>query len=142
MKNELKKISKVISSSALEINQNLKKYKDEIIVVKYGGSAMLDPKLSETFYKDIEIIVNAGIKPIIVIASNCNHPDLFKSCNLLAPTANTGIVVPNKTNTYATPHPLVSPSDASQTLAANSNPKTNKLNHQNSERLALPLKFA
>ena len=66
MKKELKKISKVISSSALEINQNLKKYKDEIIVVKYGGSAMLDPKLSETFYKDIEIIVNAGIKPIIV----------------------------------------------------------------------------
>ena len=57
MKKELKKISKVISSSALEINQNLKKYKDEIIVVKYGGSAMLDPKLSETFYKDIEIIV-------------------------------------------------------------------------------------
>ena len=27
---------------------------------------MLDPKLSETFYKDVEIIVNAGIKPIIV----------------------------------------------------------------------------
>ena len=27
---------------------------------------MLDPKLSETFFKDIEILVNAGIKPIIV----------------------------------------------------------------------------
>ena len=86
-------------------------------------------------------IIN-GIKPIIVIANNWNHPDLFKSCNLLAPTAKTGTVVPNKTNTYATPQPLESPRAASQTLAANSKPKTNKLNHQNSERLALPLKLA
>ena len=52
-------------------------------------------------------IIN-GIKPIIVIANNWNHPDLFKSCNLLAPTAKTGTVVPNKTNTYATPQPLES----------------------------------
>ena len=66
MKNKLKKISKIISSSFSEVNENLKKYREEIIVVKYGGSAMLDPRLSETFYKDIEIIVNAGIKPIIV----------------------------------------------------------------------------
>ena len=66
MKTKLKKISKIISSSFSDINENLKKYKGEIIVLKYGGSAMLDPKLSETFYKDIEIIVNAGIKPIIV----------------------------------------------------------------------------
>ena len=62
MKNNLKKISKIISSSFSEINENLKKYREEIIVVKYGGSAMLNPRLSETFYKDIEIIVNAGIK--------------------------------------------------------------------------------
>ncbi len=66
MKKELKQISKIISSSYLEIEENLKRYRDEIIVVKYGGSAMLEPKLSETFYKDIEIIVKAGIKPIIV----------------------------------------------------------------------------
>ena len=66
MKKELKKISKIISSSTSAINENLKKYKGEIIVIKYGGSAMLNPGLSETFYKDVEIIVNAGIKPIIV----------------------------------------------------------------------------
>ena len=66
MKKELKKISKIISSSSSDIDENLKKYKNEIVVVKYGGSAMLNPKLSETFYEDIKIIVNAGIKPIIV----------------------------------------------------------------------------
>ena len=41
MKTKLKKISKIISSSFSDINENLKKYRKEIIVVKYGGSAML-----------------------------------------------------------------------------------------------------
>ena len=66
MKKKLIQISKIISSTSSDIEENMKKYRGEIIVVKYGGSAMLEPKLSETFYKDIEIIVNAGIKPIIV----------------------------------------------------------------------------
>ena len=52
MKNVLNKIYKIISSSKNEILENLKKYKGEIIVIKYGGSAMLDPQLSENFYKD------------------------------------------------------------------------------------------
>ena len=43
MKKNLKKISKIISSSYPDINENLKKYRGEIIVVKYGGSAMLNP---------------------------------------------------------------------------------------------------
>ena len=59
MKKKLIQISKIISSTSSDIEENMKKYRGEIIVVKYGGSAMLDPKLSETFYKDIEIIVNA-----------------------------------------------------------------------------------
>ncbi|MBF95911.1 MAG: Acetylglutamate kinase [Alphaproteobacteria bacterium MarineAlpha9_Bin4] len=66
MKKNLSKISKIISSPSSEIKKNLEKYKGEIIVIKYGGSAMIDPKLSETFYKDIEVLVNSGIKPIIV----------------------------------------------------------------------------
>ena len=66
MKKLLNKISKIISSSSKEINENLKKYNGEIIVIKYGGSAMLDPILSETFFKDIKLLVEANIRPIIV----------------------------------------------------------------------------
>ncbi len=66
MKKNLNKISKIITSSTSEKLENLKKYKGEVIVIKYGCSAMLDPNLSETFFKDIEILVNAGIKPIII----------------------------------------------------------------------------
>ncbi len=66
MEKTLNTISNLISSTTSEISENLKKYSGEIIVIKYGGSAMLNPKLSETFYKDIEILVSAGIKPIII----------------------------------------------------------------------------
>ena len=41
---------------------------------------MLDPKLSETFYKDVEIIVNAGIKPIIVHGGG---PQINQNLNLI-----------------------------------------------------------
>ena len=67
MKHVLNKIYKIISSSKNEILENLKKYKGEIIAIKYGGSAMLDPQLSENFYKDVKLLVEAGIKPIIVL---------------------------------------------------------------------------
>ena len=66
MKKILNRISKIISSSSKEINENLKKYKGEIVVIKYGGSAMLNPVLSETFFNDIKLLVEANIKPIIV----------------------------------------------------------------------------
>ena len=66
MEKILNRISKIISSSSKEINENLKKYKGEIIVIKYGGSAMLNPMLSETFFKDIKLLVEANIRPIIV----------------------------------------------------------------------------
>ncbi len=67
MKKAFDQISKIISlKDHSQISQNLKKYANEIIVVKYGGSAMLNPKLSETFYQDISVLIDSGIKPIIV----------------------------------------------------------------------------
>ncbi len=62
----IKKVSITISSSKNEIIENLKKYIGEIIVIKYGGSAMIDPKLSNNFSQNIKTLVDLGIKPIIV----------------------------------------------------------------------------
>ena len=33
---------------------------------------MLDPQLSENFYKDVKLLVEAGIKPIIVHGESTN----------------------------------------------------------------------
>ena len=82
MKNVLNKIYKIIASSKNEILENLKKYKGEIIVIKYGGSAMLDPQLSENFYKDVKLLVEAGIKPIIVHGGGPQINESLKSLKI------------------------------------------------------------
>ncbi len=62
----INKISRTIPSTSSEIKINLKKYINEIVVIKYGGSAMIDPKLSDNFSHNIKVLVDLGIKPIIV----------------------------------------------------------------------------
>ena len=66
MKNKKLDICKLIKVGAKELNRNIKKYKEQIIVIKYGGSAMIDLELSRSFSKDIELSINCGLKPIIV----------------------------------------------------------------------------
>ena len=66
MSNLINKTAKQISASKKEVTFNLQKYINEIIVIKYGGSAMLDKKLSLNFFQNIKALVELGIKPIIV----------------------------------------------------------------------------
>ena len=44
----------------------IRKFKDKIIVVKYGGAAMTDPPLKESFSRDIALMKLVGMKPVIV----------------------------------------------------------------------------
>ncbi|BCD60242.1 MULTISPECIES: acetylglutamate kinase [unclassified Nitratiruptor] len=44
----------------------IKKFRDEIFVIKYGGSAQTDQKLKEKFAQDILLLYTVGIKPVIV----------------------------------------------------------------------------
>jgi len=44
----------------------IKKFRDEIIVIKYGGSAQESEELKATFAKDIVLLQTVGMKPIIV----------------------------------------------------------------------------
>ena len=66
MSSLINKIAKQISVSKKEVSSNLKKYINEIIVIKYGGSAMSDKKLSLNFFQNIKVLVDLDIKPIIV----------------------------------------------------------------------------
>ncbi|AQX20720.1 N-acetylglutamate kinase [Bartonella sp. CDC_skunk] len=50
-------------SSALPYMQ---KYENETIVVKYGGNAMGDPALGQAFARDIALLKQSGINPIVV----------------------------------------------------------------------------
>ncbi|HHD77751.1 MAG TPA: acetylglutamate kinase [Campylobacteraceae bacterium] len=44
----------------------IKKYNDQIFVIKYGGSAQITPELKEKFARDIVLMYLVGIKPVII----------------------------------------------------------------------------
>ncbi len=44
----------------------IKKFKGEVFVIKYGGSAQINPELKDRFAQDIILLYMVGIKPVIV----------------------------------------------------------------------------
>jgi len=44
----------------------LRRYAGATVVVKYGGAAMGDPELAETFGRDIALLKQVGVNPVIV----------------------------------------------------------------------------
>ncbi|WP_297483668.1 acetylglutamate kinase [Sulfurimonas sp.] len=44
----------------------IKQYQNEIFVIKYGGSAQINPDLKEKFAQDVILLYLVGIKPVVV----------------------------------------------------------------------------
>ena len=63
---ELKKILPVDGPSNEEVKKYLEKYNDEYIVIKCGGSVLIDQNLFDIFIQDISILNKLGFTPIIV----------------------------------------------------------------------------
>ena len=63
---ELKKILPSDGPSISEVKRYLEKYNDEYIVIKCGGSVLVDKNLFNIFIKDIVILNKLGFNPIIV----------------------------------------------------------------------------
>lgn len=54
------------AKTLLEALPYIKKYANEIFVIKYGGSAQVNPELKDKFAQDIILLYLVGIKPVIV----------------------------------------------------------------------------
>ena len=63
---ELKKILPTDGPSIDEVKKYLEKYNDEYIVIKCGGSVLVDQNLFDIFIKDIAVLNKLGFNPIIV----------------------------------------------------------------------------
>ena len=63
---ELKKILPSDGPSIDEVRRYLEKYNDEYIVIKCGGSVLVDKNLFDIFIKDISVLNKLGFIPIIV----------------------------------------------------------------------------
>ena len=62
----LKSILPSNGPSINEVKKYLEKYSKERIVIKCGGSVLIDPKLFNLFISDVAIIKKLGLTPIIV----------------------------------------------------------------------------
>jgi len=49
-----------------EVKKYLEKYNDEFIVIKCGGSVLIDPKLFKIFIEDVAVLKKLSFNPIIV----------------------------------------------------------------------------
>ena len=63
---ELKKILPLDGPSTHEVKKYLEKYNDEYIVIKCGGSVLIDQNLFDIFIQDISTLNKLGFTPIIV----------------------------------------------------------------------------
>ncbi len=62
----IKNISKILSTAEDDIEKYVEIFQDKIVVIKYGGHAMGDKKLSHTFAEDVTILQKLGIKPVVI----------------------------------------------------------------------------
>ena len=63
---EIKKILPLKGPSFVEVKNYLEKYNDEYIVIKCGGSVLIDQNLFNIFINDISILNKLGFIPIII----------------------------------------------------------------------------
>ena len=63
---QLKKILPLNGPSTEEVKKYLEKYNEEYIVIKCGGSVLIDQSLFDIFIQDISILNKLGFNPIIV----------------------------------------------------------------------------
>jgi acetylglutamate kinase len=60
----------------------IKKFNGEIIVIKYGGSAQVNPELKESFAIDILMMYMIGIKPVIIHGGGKKITALLSKLNI------------------------------------------------------------
>ncbi|MCH9813304.1 MAG: acetylglutamate kinase [Epsilonproteobacteria bacterium] len=60
----------------------IKQFRDQIIVIKYGGAAQVDPLLKEKFAKDITLLYLVGIKPVIIHGGGKKINDMLEKLGI------------------------------------------------------------
>ena len=63
---DLKKILPKNGPPIEEVSKYIKKYKDEIIVIKYGGNVFIDRNIFNNFITDISILSKLGLSIVVV----------------------------------------------------------------------------
>ena len=63
---DLKKILPTDGPPVEEVLKYVEKYKNEIIVIKYGGNVFIDRKIFDNFIKDLSVLNKLGLQVVVV----------------------------------------------------------------------------
>jgi acetylglutamate kinase len=62
----------------------IQRFAGKTVVIKYGGHAMVDPKLKESFARDVVLLKSVGINPVIVHGGGPQIDELLERLNIPA----------------------------------------------------------
>jgi len=71
-----------IVKTLLDALPYIKKFRDDIIVVKYGGSAQTSEELKSKFAEDIALLHTVGMKPVVVHGGGKSITNLLSDLNI------------------------------------------------------------
>ena len=54
------------AGALVEALRYIQRFRDAIVVVKFGGNAMVDPALAQTFAEDVVLLRSVGLRPVVV----------------------------------------------------------------------------
>jgi len=54
------------TQALIEALPYIQQFRGAVVVVKFGGNAMIDPQLAETFAEDIVLLRSVGMRPVVV----------------------------------------------------------------------------
>src|ERR687895_1715616 len=60
----------------------MQRYENKTIVVKYGGHAMGDPALGQAFARDIALLKQSGVNPVVVHGGGPQIANMLKRLQL------------------------------------------------------------
>lgn len=60
----------------------IQRYNGEIVVIKYGGNAMINPELKDTVMRDVVLLAQVGIKVVVVHGGGPEINDTLKKMNI------------------------------------------------------------
>ena len=63
---DLKKILPENGPPIIEVNKYIEKYKNDLIVIKYGGNVLIDRNIFNSFIEDISILNKLGLSIVVV----------------------------------------------------------------------------
>ena len=63
---DLKKILPENGPPINEVNKYIEKYKNDLIVIKYGGNVLIDRNIFDNFITDLSILNKLGLSVIVV----------------------------------------------------------------------------